>query len=62
MKYNSKERPSSLDAATKKCDEAWLPNLFILLKIGCSLPVTSVECERSLSAMRRLRTWLHGQA
>ena len=31
---------------------------FELLKIGCTLPVTSSECERSFSAMRRLRTWL----
>ena len=33
MNYNSKERPSALAAAIKKCDEARLPNLFILLKI-----------------------------
>ena len=29
-----------------------------LLNIACTLPVTSCECERSFSAMRRLRTWL----
>ena len=47
-----------LAAAIKMRDEARLPNLFILLKIGCTLPVTSAECERSFSAMRRLRTRL----
>ena len=58
IKHNSKEGQSSLAAAIKKCDEAKFPNLFILLKIGCTLPLTLAECERSFSAMRRLRTWL----
>jgi hypothetical protein len=29
-----------------------------LIKIYCSSPVTSVECERSFSVMRRLMSWL----
>ena len=32
--------------------------MFVLLKIGCALPVTSCKCERRFSAMRRLRNWL----
>ena len=27
------------------CDQGIFPNLFPLLKIGCTLPVTSYECE-----------------
>ena len=50
-------RPSTL-AESVKCDEIRLPNVFVLLKIGCTLPVTSCECERGFSAMRRLRNWL----
>ena len=50
--------PSTLASAIKECDKTRFPNLFILLKIGCTLPVTSCECERSFSTMRRLRTWL----
>ena len=51
-------RPATLATSIKGCDEARFPNLFKLLKIGCTLPVTSCECERSFSCMRRLRTWL----
>ena len=55
---NNLELPDSLAAAIKKCDNSIFPNLFVLLKIGCTLPVTSCECERSFSVMRRLRSWL----
>ena len=51
-------RPSSLAKAIKVCDKHKFPNAFVLIKIICTLPVTSAECERSFSAMRRLRTWL----
>ena len=52
------DRPDTLAKAIKKCDEIQYPNLFELLKIGCTLTITSSECARSFSAMRRLRTWL----
>ena len=52
------DRPASLAKAIKCCDKLKLPNIFTLIKIGCTLPVISAECERSFSAMRRLRTWL----
>ena len=52
------DRPNTLAKAIKKCDEIQYPNLLELPKIGCTLPVTSSECERSFSAMRRLRTRL----
>jgi len=52
------DRPNSLAKALKECDDLRFPNIFILLKIGCTLPVTSAECERSFSVMRRMRTWL----
>ena len=50
---------STLATAIEECDEDHFPNIFVLLKITCTLPVTSCECERSFSAMRRHRTWLH---
>ena len=34
------------------------PNLFVLLKKPCTFSITSAECQRSFSTMRRLRTWL----
>ena len=42
----------------KKYDDKRFSNVFVLLNIGCTLPVTSCECERRFSAMRRLRNWL----
>ncbi|XP_065674088.1 52 kDa repressor of the inhibitor of the protein kinase-like [Hydra vulgaris] len=51
-------RPNTLAKAIKICEKNQYPNLFELLKIICTLPVTSAECERSFSVMRRFRTWL----
>ena len=53
------QRGSTLVTAIMDCDEDHFPNIFVLLKIARRLPVTSCECERSFSAMRRHRTWLH---
>ena len=53
----SKDQPDILAKAITKCDEKRFPNLFVLLKIACTFPITSAECERSFSAMRRLRIW-----
>ena len=33
-------------------------DVFMLLTIYMATPATSVECERSFSALRRLKTWL----
>ena len=52
------QRGSTLATAIKDCDEDHLPNIFVLLKIACTLPVTSCECKRSFLAMRRHREWL----
>uniref|UniRef100_A0A671PCD6 HAT C-terminal dimerisation domain-containing protein n=1 Tax=Sinocyclocheilus anshuiensis TaxID=1608454 RepID=A0A671PCD6_9TELE len=37
---------------------AFFPNIQCTLKIFLTLPVTTCVCERSFSAMRRLKTWL----
>ena len=55
---SAESRPSTLAESVKKCDEKRFPNVFVLLKIGSTLPVTSCDGERSFSAMRRLRHWL----
>ena len=49
--------PATLATSIKECDETRFPNLFKLLKIGCTLPVTC-ECKRSFSCIRRFRKWL----
>ena len=38
--------------------EVMFPNTSILLRLICTLPVTSCECERSISVLRRLKTYL----
>ena len=52
------DRRASLAKVIKHYDKLKFPNVFTLIKIGCTLPVTSAECEMSFSTMRRLRTWL----
>lgn len=34
------------------------PNLHNLLQVALSIPVSSASCERSFSAMRRIKNWL----
>ena len=46
------DRPVSLAKAIKHWDKLKFPNVFTLIKIGCTLPVTSAECERIFSAMK----------
>ena len=48
----------SCAASLKGCDPDDFPNLYILLKIAATLPVTSCECERSISIMKRLYNYM----
>ena len=50
-------RPDSCAAALKNINETSFPNVGVLLRIVSTMPVTSCECERSASALRRLNTW-----
>jgi len=43
--------PSTARKAIKVCDMDMFPNIFTLLKIFITIPVTSCECERSASAI-----------
>ena len=52
------KRPSSLAQSLKECDKALFPNIHVLLQIGCTIPATSCESERSASTMRRLNNYL----
>lgn len=56
-KYTRKpadQRPFSPALPIKECDQDMFPNIYILLQIACTIPVTSCECERSASGLRRL--------
>ena len=52
------QRPSSCTSALKKCDKDFFPNAHVFLRIACTLPCRSCECERSFIVMRRLRTYM----
>ena len=49
---------NTLPKALAALDKATFPNLFILLRIGAKLPVTSATCERSISTLRFLKNEL----
>ena len=51
-------RPSSPAEAIKDCDADFFPNINIMLRIICTIPVTTCECERSASALRRLNNYV----
>ena len=42
----------------QNCNELAFPNIYVALKILAAVPVTTCECERSVSALRRMKTWL----
>ena len=52
------EKPSDLRQTLAHADCAFFQNIRELLKITCTLPVTSCECERSNSALKRLKTYM----
>ena len=59
---NAKENPvvpSSLTEAIKECKVASFANLHKLLHLVLTLPITTAECERSMSRLRTLKTYLH---
>ena len=47
-------KPDTVLDTLKECDSRFFPNVHTLLKIACTIPVSSNPCERSNSALRRL--------
>ena len=50
--------PSSISESLAVIDQVAFQNLLTTLRILGVIPVTSCECGRSISALRRLKTWL----
>ena len=53
-----KDRPQTLSESLRQCCPQSLPNIFVLLKLFATLPLSSCSCERSASALRRLNNYL----
>jgi len=53
----SESKPSNCVDAIKQCDPISFPNVFILLQIACTIPITSCECERNASVLRDLHNY-----
>ena len=53
-----KDRPNTVSKSLKQCCSITLPNIFTLLKLFATLPLSSCACERSASVLRRLNTYL----
>ena len=58
MVQNGRIAADSCASSLKACDPDDFPNLYMLLKIAATLPVTTCECERSINTMRRLNNYM----
>ena len=52
--------PTTLSALLPKIDRITFPNIFAAFQLLATLPVTTCSCERSISVLRRLKTYLRG--
>ncbi len=48
----------NLTNAMKQSDGTYFPNVKTILRICCTFPITSAECERSMSVLRPLKPYL----
>lgn len=44
--------------ALEICDQEFYPNIYMLIKIFCTLPVSTTTPERSFSNLKRIKTYL----
>lgn len=50
--------PSTPQETLKQCSQVFSPNIHTVLRLICTFPVTSCTCERSISGLKRLKTYL----
>nr|XP_047146555.1 52 kDa repressor of the inhibitor of the protein kinase-like [Hydra vulgaris] len=55
-KNHSDSAPKTISDSLQKCDDHTFLNISTILRILCTLPVTTCTCERSLSALKRIKT------
>ena len=49
--------PDTPSGALSVASKHFIPNIHTILRLVCTVPVTSCECERSISVLRRLKTF-----
>jgi len=54
----SKKKDFNLNDVKKVIEKQTYPNLYKLLQVALSIPISSATCERSFSSMRRIKNWL----
>lgn len=54
----TEELPENAIVTLNQCDRNLFPNVFFLIKVLVTLPVTTASPERSFSTLRRLKTYL----
>ena len=58
LHVSKEDRPGTLSDSLKKCCPSSLPNIYTLLRLFATIPLSSCSCERSASALRRLNNYL----
>jgi len=48
----------TLNDVLQKIDQNVFANLYKLMQVALTLPISSATCERSFSVMRRIKTWI----
>ena len=54
----STDLPSTVEETIKRMPVSMYPNIFQVLHLLAVLPVTTCTCERSISTLRRVKTYL----
>ena len=57
-KVAAEDMPPDAISAINECNRNLFPNIFVLLQIMVTLPVTTAAAERSFSLLKRLKSWL----
>lgn len=48
----------SFEDLMRACNLEVYPNLYKLMQVALTIPISSATCERSFSSMRRIKNWL----
>ena len=56
--FDSENKPDTPAQALIACNKDIYPNVYTLLKIVCTIPLTTASSERSISVIRQLKTYL----